>query len=87
MTIGPKYLDELKAAKGTVVPKLSADGVKVDKSRAITLTEAEFRWQLNEDQMATEKLSEGIRKFAADSVKLEAILKKKIDEYDAQNKQ
>lgn len=44
----------------------------------ISLDEAAFRWQLNEDQMATEKLSDGIRKFAADAVKLEKLLKAKM---------
>lgn len=38
------------------------------------MSEAIFRWELNEDQMATEKLSEGIRKFAQDAVKLEKML-------------
>lgn len=41
----------------------------------ISLTEALFRWHLNEDQMATEKLSDGIRKFAADTRKLESLIK------------
>lgn len=43
--------------------------------KKITLDEKAFRWLLNEDAMATEKLSEGIRKFAADSVKLEDMIK------------
>ena len=42
------------------------------------MTESDFLWQLNEDQMATEKLSDGIRKFAADARKLEAMLKAKL---------
>lgn len=42
----------------------------------ISLSEAEFRWELNEEQMATDKLSDGIRKFAVDSRKLESMLKK-----------
>lgn len=41
----------------------------------ISLTEAMFRWQMNEDQMATDKLSDGIRKFAADTRKLESLIK------------
>ena len=44
----------------------------------VTLDEKSFRWQLNEDQMATEKLSDGIRKFAEDSAKLEALIEAKI---------
>lgn len=43
-----------------------------------SLDEAKFRWELNEDQMATEKLSEGIRKFAADTIKLEDLIKKRL---------
>lgn len=42
------------------------------------MDEKTFRWMLNEDQMATDKLSEGIRRFAADSVKLENILRQRI---------
>ena len=44
----------------------------------MSLDEKQFRWLLNEDQMATEKLSEGIRKFAADTVKLEKLVKEKM---------
>jgi transaldolase len=40
-----------------------------------TLTEAQFRWQMLEDQMASDKLKEGIRQFAADQQKLEDILR------------
>ena len=42
------------------------------------MTEAKFRWEMNEDQMATDKLSEGIRKFAIDAVKLEKIISAKM---------
>jgi len=42
------------------------------------MTEAEFRWQMNEDAMATEKLAEGIRGFTADQIKLEKVLAKKL---------
>ena len=44
----------------------------------VTMAEATFRWELNEDQMATDKLSEGIRKFAADAIKLEGIIKERL---------
>jgi transaldolase len=44
----------------------------------ISLSEQAFRWMLNEDEMATDKLSDGIRKFAADAVKLENILAAKL---------
>ena len=43
------------------------------------LDEISFRWEMNEDPMATEKLAEGIRNFAKDQVKLETMLKEKLD--------
>ena len=43
-------------------------------------TEAAFRWQMNEDAMATEKLAEGIRKFAEDTQKLQAFLRRRAGE-------
>jgi len=77
LTIGPKFLEELKASTDPVERKLKPTD-KVDPSKAVHLTEAEFRFQLNEDAMATEKLAEGIRKFAADAIKLEGILESKF---------
>lgn len=44
----------------------------------VTCNEQIFRWEMNEDQMANDKLSEGIRKFAADAVKLENIIRAKF---------
>ena len=44
----------------------------------VSLDEKKFRWLLNEDAMATEKLAEGIRKFAADAVKLEDMIKAEL---------
>ena len=46
----------------------------------IHMDEKTFRWMVNEDQMATDKLSEGIRKFAADAVKLEGIIRSRLHE-------
>jgi transaldolase len=54
---------------------ISAAKADIEK---LHLDEKAFRWLLNEDAMATEKLSEGIRKFAADSVKLEAMIKENL---------
>lgn len=76
LTISPKLLGELAATEGTVEKKLDAADAKSADLEKLDLDEKGFRWMLNEDQMATEKLSEGIRKFAADIVKLE----KKINE-------
>jgi len=75
LTIGPKFLEELKSSYEPVERKLVPPS-NVDPSKRIRLTEAQFRWLLNEDQMATEKLSDGIRKFAADAIKLESVLEK-----------
>ena len=44
----------------------------------VSYDEKSFRWELNEDQMSTEKLSEGIRKFSADAIKLENIIKERL---------
>lgn len=44
----------------------------------VSFNEKQFRWLLNEDQMATEKLAEGIRKFAADTEKLEKVIRQKL---------
>ncbi|XP_049765522.1 transaldolase [Schistocerca gregaria] len=74
LTISPKLLQELDSNTDEVHEMLtekSARKLDIDK---VTLNEAAFRWMLNEDQMATEKLSEGIRKFAEDSRKLEKML-------------
>jgi len=77
LTIGPKFLEELKASTDPVERKLKSTD-KVDPSKAVHLTEAQFRFQLNEDAMATEQLADGIRKFAADAIKLEGILESKF---------
>jgi len=72
LTISPKLLDELKNMKDIAVKKVldesKLDDVDIQK---ISLDEKSFRWMLNEDPMATEKLAEGIRKFAEDITKLE----------------
>lgn len=75
LTISPDLLAELQSTEGDVPVKLSAASAAAgDVEEKISLSEASFRWMLNEDQMATEKLSDGIRRFAADSQKLEAYI-------------
>ena len=69
LTISPALLEELEASTDPVEQVLSADKAQFDK--LATLDEAGFRWQMNDDAMATEKLAEGIRNFAIDQVKLE----------------
>ncbi|RRJ84834.1 transaldolase [Aestuariirhabdus litorea] len=74
LTISPALLDELGASSDPLPRKLFADNPVNDDPRQ-SPTEQDFRWTLNEDAMATEKLAEGIRNFAADQNKLEAMLK------------
>jgi transaldolase len=78
LTISPQLLDELAASEEKVEQKLDASksaSMTIDK---IQMDEQQFRWMMNEDPMATEKLAEGVRNFAGDIVKLEEILKKKL---------
>jgi transaldolase len=72
LTISPQLMSDLAENYDTVTQKLSPTTEIKEKPQA--LSEAIFRWQMNEDAMATEKLSEGIRNFAIDQVKLEAQL-------------
>ena len=73
LTISPNLMDELANSTETVEQKLFSDQAPLDKEAA--LSEAQFRWEMNEDAMATEKLAEGIRNFTIDQVKLEQQLK------------
>jgi len=79
MTISPSYLSELEERGGDLVQKLVVKEAKVSAIEKIKLDEKSFRWQLNEDAMATEKLAEGIRKFTIDILKLEDLLSRKLD--------
>lgn len=76
LTIAPALLEELAATEGKVDRKLSDPGAS--KQRPENITEAQFRFDMNEDAMATEKLSEGIRGFVADQLKLEKMLAEKL---------
>jgi transaldolase len=76
LTISPALLQELEAHSGELVRRLVDDGQRVAKPAP--LSEADFRWQHNEDAMATEKLAEGIRTFALDQLKLEQLLASRL---------
>jgi transaldolase len=76
LTIAPNLLQELEATQGDL-PRLLVDGGAKTAAPA-KLTEAEFRFALNEDPMATEKLAEGIRGFVVDQNKMEAALAAKL---------
>jgi transaldolase len=74
LTIAPKFLKELQETTGDVPLKLDQTKAKSLDIKKMSLDEKAFRLALNENQMATEKLSEGIRNFAKDTVKLEKLL-------------
>ncbi|MDD2056292.1 transaldolase [Pseudomonas sp. GD03860] len=71
LTISPELLQQLSDDQGDL-PRILKPGNKGETRQQ--LTEAQFRWASNEDAMATEKLAEGIRQFARDQEKLEALL-------------
>tara|TARA_R110001592_G_scaffold49952_1_gene155005 strand:+ start:2050 stop:3018 length:969 start_codon:yes stop_codon:yes gene_type:complete len=71
LTISPQLMDELASSTADVEQKLNAQDSNEAVVKEIALTENQWRWQMNEDAMATEKLAEGIRNFAIDQVKLE----------------
>lgn len=76
LTISPALLEELQQTEGELLRRLSDDGVV--SVRPASMTEAEFRWEMNQDVMATEKLADGIRGFTADQIKLEKLLADKL---------
>jgi len=76
LTISPDLLEALDGADASVQRALVDDGARADAPAV--LTEAAFRWDHNEDAMATEKLAQGIRNFAADQRKLEALVGERL---------
>ena len=78
LTIAPNLLDELSKDSAAVPKALDEVAAKAEGESAKAWGEKEFRWHHNEDAMATEKLSEGICLFAADSLKLEKFLTEKL---------
>ncbi|XP_059218819.1 LOW QUALITY PROTEIN: probable transaldolase [Stomoxys calcitrans] len=79
LTIGPSLLKELENDSAEIVPQLSAEKAAEANLEKISIDEPTFRWMLNEDAMSTDKLSEGIRKFAVDAVALENLIRKRIE--------
>ena len=74
LTISPALLGELAAATDPIAPKLTVAAAKAAKIGRIKCDEKAFRWMFNEDAMAVDKTAEGIRNFAKDIVKLEALV-------------
>ncbi len=77
LTISPALMEELARDNGTLVRKLSPENPGTAPAIP-AVDEKSFRWSLNEDAMATEKLSEGIRTFAADLRKLQGLIDAKL---------
>ncbi|MGM0566418.1 MAG: transaldolase [Bacteroidota bacterium] len=78
LTISPALLKELNEDTESLQPELTAEKAKQSDEQRISLDEKKFRWLMNEDAMATEKLAEGIRRFSSDLEKLEAYIAKRF---------
>ncbi|WP_414451318.1 transaldolase [Burkholderia sp. 22PA0099] len=74
LTISPDLLQKLHESNDKVERKLSGDSGQDAPAERVAIDEASFRFQLNDDAMATEKLAEGIRAFSADAVKLDGLI-------------
>ncbi len=71
LTISPDLLEQMEKTEGEIARRLSVETARASDAKQIHLDEKAFRWMHNEDAMAVEKLSEGIRKFYADTRKLQ----------------
>ncbi|HMM45643.1 MAG TPA: transaldolase [Candidatus Macondimonas sp.] len=74
LTIAPTLLAELESCTDPLPRRLDPAGAAAAGLERLDVSESRFRWMLNEDAMATEKLAEGIRRFAVDAVKLEGLI-------------
>lgn len=78
LTIAPNLMEELQNMKGELTRRLSPEASQAMDLEPIDVSESRFRWLMNSDAMATEKLAEGIRGFTADTLKLENFVKAKV---------
>jgi transaldolase len=74
LTISPELLGQLAASDAPLTQALKADAAKAMDLPVVHFDEAGFRFALNQDAMATEKLAEGIRGFVTDAIKLEQLM-------------
>jgi transaldolase len=74
LTVSPSLLTELSASDADVPQQLDSAAARTMELERVTLNESAFRWTLNQDAMATEKLAEGIRGFADDLESLSRFL-------------
>ncbi|KAG1150987.1 hypothetical protein G6F37_001489 [Rhizopus arrhizus] len=81
LTIAPALLSDLQNTEKPLERKLSPEKANASNLEKVTFftDEKAFRWEMNQDAMATEKLSEGIRNFAKDGAKLESMLREKLN--------
>jgi len=82
LTISPDLMEELRSSEGEVPRKLEPERASAMNIETLPMHESAFRWMMNEDPMATEKLAEGIRNFAKDALKLEEFACQKCVEHD-----
>ncbi|HET9703829.1 MAG TPA: transaldolase [Vicinamibacterales bacterium] len=71
LTISPDLLETLQKMEGELTPRLTVESARASSEEQLSLDEKAFRWLHNQDAMAVEKLSDGIRRFDADARKLE----------------
>ncbi|HKB14570.1 MAG TPA: transaldolase family protein, partial [Planctomycetota bacterium] len=79
LTISPDLLEQMETTRGEVERRLGVETARASAEEPIHLDEKAFRWMHNEDAMASDKLSEGIRKFNLDTRKLEQFARAKVD--------
>ena len=85
LTISPDLLAQMEKTKGEAKRCLSVQSARASDEKKIDMDEKTFRWMHNEDAMASDKLSEGIRKFNADTRKLEEFARTKVESLLASN--
>jgi transaldolase len=81
LTISPDLLEKLAASQGELTPKLTVDAAKASDLKKIHLDQKGFLWLHNQDPMAVDKLSDGIRKFYADARKLEKLAQSMVTQH------
>ena len=78
LTISPELLNELQTSSGPLDRQLSVEKAVAEPIPLMEIDEKTFRWHLNADPMATDKLADGIRRFAADTDKLSDLIEREI---------
>lgn len=79
LTISPSLLKQLSQSNEQISAVLTEKAANLCDLEEVTVDENKFRWEMNEDAMATDKLADGIRRFGVDAVKLEKIFREKLE--------